>query len=122
MYIFGFLKNTAHTLQHELNIVSFQNVIISQQGQPVLHNVHLDIIKGETIYLVGRSGSGKSTLLKTIYGQIKTFEGKIHVLDTTLNGLNYDKIQLLRRKIGMVFQDILLFDEWTVGKNLWHIL
>ncbi|MBK8371218.1 MAG: ATP-binding cassette domain-containing protein [Saprospiraceae bacterium] len=88
----------------------------------ILKNIDFSLAKAETCYIVGKSGSGKSSLLKTIYGQIKPQGGKANVADVDLQTLRENDLHKLRRKIGMVFQEFHLFEDWTVGKNLWYVL
>jgi phospholipid/cholesterol/gamma-HCH transport system ATP-binding protein len=83
-----------------------------------LQGVDLDIIKGETLVLLGRSGSGKSVLLKTIIRLIEPDSGSILVDDEQVVDSNSSTIFDIRRKVGYVFQSGALFDSLTVGENL----
>lgn len=61
-------------------------------------------------------------VLKTIYGSLPIRTGKASVAGFHLHNLEEKNIPMLRRKIGIVFQDFILFDDWSVGKNLMYIL
>jgi len=107
---------------HQTLVIDFQHIDIFQQEEKVLGDVNLALAKAETCYIIGKSGSGKTSLLKTIYGSLPLKNGYATVSNFNLSTLKDKEIPILRRKIGMVFQDFNLFLEWTVGKNLWYIL
>ncbi len=90
------------------NIVSLKQANIYQGNSLVLNNVNLDVDKGEFIYMIGKTGSGKSSLLKTLYGEIYLKEGEGNVAAFDLKDLTWQKIPLLRRNLGIVFQDFRL--------------
>ncbi|MCC6723162.1 MAG: ATP-binding cassette domain-containing protein [Saprospiraceae bacterium] len=102
----------------EHNIVQLNEVNIYQQDNLVLQNVHLNITKGEFVYLIGKTGSGKSSLLKTLYAALPVTSGKGMVAGHDLRKLNRRTIPLLRRKLGIVFQDFNLLDDRSVEANL----
>lgn len=104
------------------NVIEFDDVDIWQEDKLVLSKVDFKLAPAETCYIIGKSGSGKTSLLKTIYGNIPIRSGKATVAGFILNDLNDASIPLLRRKLGMVFQDFILFDDWSVGRNLMYIL
>lgn len=82
----------------------------------------LPLAPTDTCYIIGKSGSGKTRLLKTIYGSIPLKEGIGVVAGYDLSMLQAKDVPLFRRKLGMVFQDFVLFDRWIVGLNLLYIL
>jgi subfamily B ATP-binding cassette protein MsbA len=96
--------------------ISFDHVSFSYDPaeEMVLKDIHLDVKKGETIALVGMSGGGKSTLVSLIPRFYDVTKGKI-----TLDGVDIRefKVQTLRDKIGVVFQDNILFSE-SVKDNI----
>ncbi len=103
-------------------IVSLTNVSIFQQENKVLDEVNLKIDRGEFCYLIGKTGSGKSSLLKTLYGDLIFKNGIGEVAGFDLSQLNRKSIPLLRRKLGIVFQDFNLLEDRTVGENLDFVL
>ncbi len=99
-------------------IVRLQDVNIKQGTQEVLNGVNLRINAGEFSYLIGKTGSGKSSLLKTLYGALPLTHGQGEVAGYDLAKLNRNTIPLLRRKLGIVFQDFNLLNDRTVFDNL----
>jgi cell division transport system ATP-binding protein len=104
-------------------IISLENAFIFQSNDTlVLHDVNLNIQSSEFAYLIGKTGSGKSSLLKTLYGELPLVEGKGSVVRMDLKKLNRKSIPLLRRKIGIVFQDFQLLSDRNVMDNLLFVL
>ncbi|MFZ1703379.1 MAG: ATP-binding cassette domain-containing protein [Saprospiraceae bacterium] len=103
-------------------VIEFKNVDICYGYELVLKNIEFSLAKAETCYIVGKSGSGKSSFLKTLYGQIKPQDGVAKVANFDLHSIQEKELHKLRRKIGMVFQEFHLFEDWTVGTNLWYVL
>jgi cell division transport system ATP-binding protein len=106
-----------------MNIVRLTDADIQQQdGKIILEKISLTIGEGEFTYLIGKTGSGKSTLLKTLYGALALKSGFGEVADMDLKTLNRKSIPLLRRKLGIVFQDFNLLTDRTVAENLDFVL
>ncbi|MEO1516174.1 MAG: ATP-binding cassette domain-containing protein [Bacteroidota bacterium] len=103
-------------------IVTLKNVSVLQGDKTVLQEVNLDIEKGEFAYLIGKTGSGKSSLLKTLYAALPLQDGIGHVAGFNLRKLNRKTIPLLRRKLGIVFQDFNLLSDRNVEENLLFVL
>lgn len=99
-------------------VVRVKDATIFQDHNSVLDNISFDIEKGEFVFLVGRTGSGKSSLLKTLYGDLPLRLGDISVAGFNIRDLKSNEVPLLRRKIGIIFQDFQLFPDRTVGENL----
>jgi cell division transport system ATP-binding protein len=97
-------------------------VRINQQDSTILQDVNLELNETEFIYLIGRTGSGKSSLLKTIYAELPIKEGKGEIAGFDLNKLRKKDVPMLRRKIGIVFQDFQLLQDRTVYENLIFVL
>ena len=104
------------------NIVFLKQANIYQGNSLVLNNVNLEVDKGEFIYLIGKTGTGKSSLLKTLYGDIYLKEGEGRVAGFDLKDLTWQKIPLLRRNLGIVFQDFRLLTDRDVYANLEFVL
>ncbi len=81
-------------------------------------DVSLEVKKGEVVCLIGPSGSGKSTVLRCINGLEKPEQGQIYLDDELLDYKNKEKYNLMRRKMGFVFQHFNLFPNMTVLQNL----
>lgn len=103
-------------------LITYEKVELCQQDHVVLKDVDIEINSGEFVFLIGKVGSGKSTFLKSIYGEIPVSEGRAQVLDYDLTRLRFKEIPLLRRKIGIVFQDFQLLTDRTVNANLEFVL
>ena len=104
------------------SIIALHNVNISQKNHLVLSNVDVEIQKGEFVFLIGKNGSGKSSFLKTLYAELKLQEGEAMVSDIALKKIKKRQIPLLRRKIGIVFQDFQLLTDRSVDENLKFVL
>lgn len=103
-------------------VISLKNCTIRQQDRDVLSAVNLDLIENDIIYLIGRTGTGKSSLLKLLYGELLLAEGEGSVVGFDLRSLSKNDIPMLRRKIGIVFQDFQLLTDRTVYENLGFVL
>lgn len=103
-------------------IVRLKQADIYQGQLLVLEKVDLSIAPGEFTYLIGKTGSGKSSLLKTLYGALPLHQGEGNVAGFDLNKLNRKTLPLLRRKLGIVFQDFNLLTDRSVYENLAFVL
>ena len=103
-------------------VVHVSEATIFQDHNPVLSNINFEIEKGEFVYLVGRTGSGKSSLLKTLYADLVLRFGNIHVCSYNIRGIKTADVPLLRRKLGIIFQDFQLFNDRSVGENLLFVM
>jgi cell division transport system ATP-binding protein len=99
-------------------IVHLSDAQIYQNENLVLSNVNIKITKGEFVYLIGKTGSGKSSLLKTLYAALPLQQGKGLVAGFDLKSLTRKTIPLLRRKMGIIFQDFNLLSDRTIEENL----
>ena len=93
-----------------------------QQGELILSDLNFDINAGEFVYLIGRVGSGKSSLLKTLYVELQLIEGEGYVAGFDLRKLKRREIPMLRRRIGIVFQDYQLLTDRNVFMNLYYVM
>ena len=103
-------------------IVTLKEASIFQQKTLILSKVNLKIHKGEFVYLIGKTGSGKSSLLKTLYGALPLQKGKGQIAGFDLKTLNRKTIPLLRRRLGIVFQDFNLLTDRNIQDNLHFVL
>lgn len=99
-------------------MIRFENVTKRYKNSKALDNINLEINHGEFISLVGQSGAGKSTLLKLIFGEEKLDGGRILIDEIDIASLSPSDIPYLRRKIGVVFQDIKLLPRKTAFENV----
>ncbi|MEA5504959.1 cell division ATP-binding protein FtsE [Halotia wernerae UHCC 0503] len=91
-------------------------------GYDALLDVNLEVKQKEFLFITGPSGSGKSTLLKLLYGQELPTQGEVIVDDYNVAALRGDRLSLLRRRIGIVFQDYKLIPQRTVAENVMFVL
>ena len=87
-------------------------------GTKALKGVTLTIKDGEFVFIVGPSGSGKSTIIKLITGELKPTSGSVHVNSFFLERIRKREIPMLRRTVGVVFQDFRLIPNMTVYDNV----
>jgi cell division transport system ATP-binding protein len=88
----------------------------------VLKDVNLSLSENEIVYIIGKTGTGKSSLLKMLYGEIALNDGTGTVVGFDLKQLKKSDVPMLRRKIGIVFQDFQLLTDRSVGDNLRFVL
>ena len=103
-------------------IVQYSEVEIKLVSDLKINNLSLEINKGDFVFLIGKTGSGKSSILKSMYADNKIIDGSAYVSDFNLNKIKNKEIPLLRRKIGIIFQDFQLLKDRTVFKNLEFVL
>lgn len=103
-------------------ILQMQDASVFQKKNLILNKVNIEIRKGEFVYLIGRTGSGKSSLLKTLYADIPAVDGVAKIAGFDLRTIRKKDIPMLRRKIGIVFQDFQLLYDRTVEENLSFVL
>lgn len=103
-------------------VIRLRDAKIYQQKELVLNNINFELQANEIIYLIGKTGSGKSSLLKTLFGELPLSDGKGEVAGFDLLTLKRKDIPMLRRKIGIVFQDFQLLMDRSVIKNLLFVM
>ena len=103
-------------------VIEFANVSIFQREILVLSDVSLKIGNGQFVYLIGKTGSGKSSLLQTIYADLPLNDGSATVAGFDLRHIKYREIPLLRRKLGIIFQDFQLLIDRSVAENLIFVM
>ncbi|MEL6488617.1 MAG: cell division ATP-binding protein FtsE [Cyanobacteria bacterium J06634_6] len=91
-------------------------------GTPALTDINLGLNKGDFLFITGPSGAGKSTLLKMLYGQERPTSGQIHINGQEISHLKGNRLAMLRRRIGVVFQDYKLIPRRTVAENVAFVL
>ena len=88
----------------------------------VLSDVNLTVADGEFVYLIGRVGSGKSSMLKALYAEVDIHVGEASVVGFNLRTIKRKQIPLLRRSMGIVFQDFQLLTDRNVFLNLYDVM
>ena len=104
-------------------MVKLQGVTkIYGNGSQGLLSVNLEVKRGDFLFVTGPSGSGKTTLLKLLYGEELPTQGEVVVDDRYVRSLRGDRLSLLRRRLGIVFQDYKLIPSRTVAENITFVL
>lgn len=99
-------------------MIRFDNVTKYYGKNKALNNINLHINHGEFISVVGMSGAGKSTLMKLLIGEEELDDGRILIDEIDMTRVKKSDLPYLRRKIGMVFQDIKLLPRRTAFENV----
>ncbi len=99
-------------------MIRFEEVIKYYGNTKALSKINLEINHGEFVSIVGLSGAGKSTLLKLVTGEERADEGRVLIDDIDIAKVKKKDLPYLRRKIGMVFQDIKLLPKRTAYENV----
>jgi len=99
-------------------VVLAKNLTIGYNQKPVIKNANFSINNGDFVFLTGVSGSGKTSIIRTLYGELKPFSGELYIGEFKLNNISKSKLSLLRRHLGIVFQDFKLIPEWNILKNV----
>lgn len=103
-------------------LIQYKGVEICRDELVVLQNVNLEIYKGEFVYIIGKVGSGKTSFLKTLYNEVPISKGIARIFEFDLTHLRSKQIPLLRRRLGIVFQDFQLLIDRDVEANLYFVL
>src|SRR4030088_3127854 len=99
-------------------MISLRNLRVSYGEREILHGINFDVIRGETMVILGGSGSGKSTLLRTLVGLERPSSGEIWIKGKNIAAISQTELDEIRKKIGMSFQGGALFGSMTVGDNV----
>ncbi|SDM29707.1 phospholipid/cholesterol/gamma-HCH transport system ATP-binding protein [Daejeonella rubra] len=111
------------TIKRKLNVVDDKVMIIkdlckSFGSNHVLKDFDLELKRGESVVVLGKSGSGKSVLIKCIIGLLKPDKGSIQIFGKNIPDMGHDELDLIRAKVGFLFQSNALYDSMTVRENL----
>lgn len=100
-------------------MIIFDNVSkVYKNGSQALDGVSFEVKKGDFVSIVGQSGYGKSTILKMMIGEERPSEGKVFVAGNDISNISGHDSHLLRKKVGMIFQDFKLLPKKTVYENV----
>jgi cell division transport system ATP-binding protein len=103
-------------------MIEFTEVTKRYGNQDALRDVNFTIDSGEFVFLVGPSGAGKSTIMKLIYREERATEGMVTVDGIDVSTLKDSQVPLLRRRLGVVFQDFKLLPRHTAFDNVAYVL
>lgn len=103
-------------------VLRVKEASIFQDQNTVLSNISFEMEKGEFVFIIGRTGSGKSSLLKTLYADLPLRLGDISITGFSIRDIKSNQVPLLRRKIGIIFQDFQLLADRTVSENLFFVM
>lgn len=104
--------------ENQKPVISVKHLYKSFGSNHVLKDFNLAVYRGENVVVLGKSGSGKSVLIKCIIGLLEQDAGDITVLDENVISLNSKELDMLRAKVGFLFQSNALYDSMTVRENL----
>lgn len=99
-------------------MIQLQNVTKRYGASEALSDVSVTVSKGEFVYLIGPSGAGKTTILRLLIRDTIPTTGKVLIEDTDIAKIPGRKVHLLRRKVGMIFQDFKILPERTIAENV----
>jgi phospholipid/cholesterol/gamma-HCH transport system ATP-binding protein len=99
-------------------VLEFEKVALSLGGKEILRSVTLRVEEGERLVVMGPSGSGKSTILRLVLGMLRPSSGSVKFRGREISRLKRWKLNLIRQRIGMVYQYSALVSSLTVHENL----
>lgn len=108
----------AQSAGQQETMISLRNLRVSYGDREILHGIEFDVMRGETLVILGGSGSGKSTLLRALVGLEGPSSGEIWLRGKNLAAVSPQEMTEIRKKIGMSFQGGALFGSLTVGENV----
>ena len=103
-------------------MLSFDNVEFHYRNQPVFTSLNMELDYGEFVFVIGKSGIGKSTLMQLIYMNLFPLTGTVRIAEFDSQTIKPSQIPLLRRKIGVIFQDFKLLPDRNVYQNLAYVM
>lgn len=99
-------------------MIEFRHVSLERQGRPILVDLDFQVDRGEFVYLEGPTGAGKTSVLRLMLFEERPTQGRVFVGDTDSDSVREEDLPLLRRRVGMVFQDYRLLRDRTVFENV----
>ena len=99
-------------------MISLRNLRVSYGEREILHGISFDVMRSETLVILGGSGSGKSTLLRTLVGLESPTSGEIWIKGKNIAAISAAEMDEIRKKVGMSFQGGALFGSMSVGENV----
>lgn len=111
-------SNNFNTASSREVVIRVSDLHLSFGSQPVLQGITFNLYQGENLVILGKSGSGKSVLIKCIVQLLKAQSGNIEVLGENIDHITNVNLEVLRKKIGFLFQSGALYDSMNVRENL----
>ena len=99
-------------------VISVRDLSVNYGGKPVLERINLDVRRGEVMVLLGGSGAGKSTLLRQIIGLERPSSGAVYVQGVDINQCSEQDLNVIRRTMGVAFQEAALFNSLSTRENV----
>ena len=99
-------------------VIAVRDLVVKYDDRTILDHINLDIRRGEVLVLLGESGSGKSTLLRHAIGLAKPYSGSILIKGVDITRCSEEKLDEIRRSIGVSFQSAALFGSMTDRKSV----
>ncbi|WP_299610028.1 cell division ATP-binding protein FtsE [uncultured Tateyamaria sp.] len=99
-------------------MIELENVAYSYGGGELLSDISVKLAPGSFHFLTGPSGAGKTTLLKLCYGALLPTSGRVQVFDRDVRSLERDAVARMRRRVGVVHQDVQFLDHLPVSDNV----
>jgi phospholipid/cholesterol/gamma-HCH transport system ATP-binding protein len=112
------VESRSHSIGEQEAVISLRNVRVNYGEREILHGLDFEVLRGETVVILGGSGSGKSTLLRTLVGLERPSSGEICINGKNLAAISDAEMNEIRKRIGMSFQGGALFGSMTVGENV----
>jgi len=106
------------TILQDEAMISLRGLRVNYGEREILHGLSFEVMRGETLVILGGSGSGKSTLLRTLVGLEQPASGEIWIKGQNLAAISEAQKNEIRKRIGMSFQGGALFGSMTVGENV----
>lgn len=103
-------------------VISFKNADITSGDGIVVYGLNMEVCAGDLVYIVGKVGTGKTSIIRTMIAENPLKNGEGSVCGFCLNGIKAKEIPMLRRKVGVVFQDFQLLMDRSVEDNLAFVL
>ena len=99
-------------------VIELKSISIFHRKNLLMNDVSFRVDRGEFVYLIGKTGSGKSSIMRVLYGDLPVAQGDAHVAGFDLPKIKKREIPLLRRKLGIIFQDFQLLTDRSARENL----
>ncbi|MCH5323435.1 MAG: ABC transporter ATP-binding protein [Helicobacter sp.] len=99
-------------------IINAKGLNLGYKNEIIIKNATFSILPQEFVFISGPSGSGKSTLIRSIYGDLAVKSGSLEVCGVQMYKVAKKNVEILRRHLGIIFQDYKLIKEWNVEKNV----